>query len=140
MTRLLPLLTLFIVASSARAGAADPGLTPPPADAGAAAWTAFSDNLVRALKTEHEGLRCSALQHVVAYGERVDVRRARFEVTRLFRDHADPRVRMLALSALTQIDDRWVTDFLRRSARFEKDPRLARILRHAARHSEERTS
>ncbi|MDX1420667.1 MAG: hypothetical protein R3181_11920 [Rubricoccaceae bacterium] len=130
MVRLI-LLSALVLAVPAQA--ATPDLTPPPPDADAAAWAAFGDNLVAALKTDNHGVRCSALQHVVAYGDRVDVRAARFEVVRLFRDHADKRVRLLALAALSTMRDGWVSDFLVRSARFEKDPHLAQLYLHAAR-------
>src|SRR5690606_26480950 len=135
MIRLLLLLACLVAAPVSAASPSAPDLTPPASDADAAAWAAFSDNLVVALQGENHGVCCSALQHVVAYGADVDVREARFEVVRLFRDHPDERVRMLALSALAQMRDGWVSDFLERSARFEDDPRLAKLYRHAARAS-----
>jgi hypothetical protein len=126
--------TLLLLAPALRA---DPG---PPPDAEAERWDVVSRGLVAALQSDNDGVRCSALQVLVAVGgDRVDVREARFEVVRLFRDHPDPRVRMSALAALVQIDDPWVTDFLRRTARFERDARLARLYRHAVVASEERT-
>jgi hypothetical protein len=138
MPRLLLLPALLLLATVARAE--PPDLRPPALDAGAEVWAAFSENLVAALKSSNHGVRCSALQHIAAYGgDRVDVREARFEVVRLFRDHPDKRVRMSALSALTQINDRWVTDFLFGSARFERDPRLAQLYLQAALASRERT-
>jgi hypothetical protein len=130
MRRLLLLSASLLLIVPARAEPFD--LTPPALDAEAAAWVAFSDNLVAALRSGNHGVRCSALQQVVAYGPRVDVRAARFEVVRLFRDSPDERVRLLALSALAQLRDGWVADFLARSARFEKDPRLTRLYLHAA--------
>ena len=133
-----PLLLLALLAAAPVSAAAmhpTPDLTPPALDADAATWAAFSENLVVALQGENHGVRCSALQLVVAYGASVDVRGARFEVVRLFRDHPDERVRMLALSALAQMRDGWVSDFLERSARFEGDPHLAKLYRHAARAS-----
>ena len=144
MSRPLLLAVLLFLAPAALAEPPDAtprDLTPPALDAGADVWAHFSQNLVVALKADNLGVRCSALQLVATYGgDRVDVRGARFEVVRLFRDHPDKRVRMSALAALTQIDDRWVTDFLFRTARFERDPRLAQIYLYAALASKERTS
>ncbi|HLT47894.1 MAG TPA: hypothetical protein VK002_11745 [Rubricoccaceae bacterium] len=133
MAKLLLLFTLLVAAPvSAAANDPAPDLTPPAPGAEADVWDAFSENLVAALQGDNLGLRCSALQHVVTYGARVDVRAAKFEVVRLFRDHRDERVRMLALAALAQMHDGWVADFLVRSARFEKDEHLARLYLHAA--------
>jgi hypothetical protein len=138
MSRFSILIPCLLLATAARAEPFD--LRAPALDAGADVWAAFSENLVVALKSDNLGVQCSALQHVAAYGgDRVDVRGARFEVVRLFRDHPDKRVRMSALAALTQLDDPWVTDFLFRSARFEREPRLAQIYLHAAIASHERT-
>lgn len=130
MIRFSLLLAAFVlVAGAAHAG--PPGLTPPASDAPEAAWAAFSTHLVAALQSDNHGLKCSALQHVVAYQDRVDVRAARFDVVRLYRDHRDARVRLLALSALEGMDDPWVRDFLQRSARFERDAHLARLTAYA---------
>ena len=126
----LLLLAALVVAGAARA--TPPDLTVPALDASEAAWSSFGQNLVAALQSDNHGLQCSALQHVVTYGDRLDVRAARFEVIRLYRDHRDMRVRMLALSALAQMRDPWVADFLQRSARAEQDEHLARLTAHAA--------
>lgn len=139
MAKLLLLLAALAVAP-ARATVTAPDHTPPAPGAEAAAWDAFGANLVAALQADNLGLRCSALQHVVTYGDRVDVRGARFEVVRLFRDNPDERVRLLALAALSQMHDGWVADFLVRSARFEKDARLARLYLFAAQEASVRAS
>ena len=133
MSRSPLFLLLAFVIAVAPARADPPDITPPAADADAATWVAFSDNLVKALQTtDNLGLQCSALQHVAAYGDRVDVDAAKFDIVRLYRDHSDSRVRMAALAGLAQMSDGWVADFLLRSARFEKDEHLARLTLHAA--------
>lgn len=124
------LMTVLVLASTARADT--PDLIAPVPDASDAAWSMFSDNLVEALQSDNHGLQCSALQHIVTYRDRVDVRAARFDIVRLYRDHSDMRVRLLALSALAEMKDAWVTDFLNRSALFEKDEHLARLTAYAA--------
>lgn len=122
----------FSVLLSSTSIAADIDLIAPDPDAAESVWIAFGDNLVMALKTDNEGLNISALHHIARYGERVDVRDARFEMVRIFRDHEDSRVRMLALAALSKAKDAWIADFLRRSARYEKDHHLASLMYHAA--------
>ncbi len=120
----------FIVALPVRADTID--LTPPSADADESAWAQFGANLVVALKMDNDGVRISALHHVARYGERIDVRDAKFEMIRLFRNDKDRRVRLMALNALSKVQDAWVADFLYRSAHFETDPHMASMIYHAA--------
>ena len=121
---------LLILAVPVRAD--PPELTPPSHDADEAAWIQFGENLVVALKSDNDGLKISALQHIAAYGERLDVSDARFEMVRLFRDNKDKRVRMMALAAISKAHDAWIADFLYRSARFESDAHMASLMYHAA--------
>lgn len=131
MKRITLLSALFLVfAFSVRAD--PPNLTPPPADADETAWTQFGENLVVALKSDNDGLQLSALQHIVVYGDQIDVSDANFELVRLFRDNKDDRVRMTALNALSKLNNSWVADFLNRTARFESDPHMAGLIYHAA--------
>ena len=121
---------LLVLAVPLRADPLD--LSPPSFDADEAAWVQFGENLVVALKSDNDGLKVSALQHIAAFGERLDVSDARFEMVRLFRDNKDDRVRMTALNALSKVRDSWVADFLHRTARFETDPHMAGLIYHAA--------
>jgi hypothetical protein len=121
---------LLILAVPVRAD--PPDLTPPAYDTDEAAWIQFGENLVVALRSGNDGLQLSALQHIIVYGERVDVSNARFELIRLFRDNKDERVRMTALNALSKMNDTWIADFLYRSARFESDTHMASLMYHAA--------
>jgi len=109
-----------------------PDLSPPTNDTDEAAWIQFGENLVVALKSDNDGLKISALQHIAAHGELVDVSDARFELVRLFLDNKDSRVRMMALAALSKAHDSWIADFLYRGARYESDARLASLMYHAA--------
>ena len=88
----------------------------------AAQWEAFSDNLVKALKSEHEGLRLSAMQRVIRYGDQVNVDDAVFDVVRLYRDHDNDQVRRMAVVALGEMQNAWAMDLLTRSERYEKSP------------------
>lgn len=131
MKRICILSALFLIlAVPVRAD--PPDLVPPLHDSDEAAWVQFGENLVVALKSGNDGLQLSALQHIVVYGERVDVSNARFELVRLFRDNKDERVRMTALNALSKMNDAWIADFLYRSARFESDAHMASLMYHAA--------
>ena len=135
MVRLASLLLLAALATasaSAKPRTAALDLTPPAATADAAAWSAFSTNLVRALQSDNLGLKTSALQHVATYGPRLDVRAARFDIVRLYRDHRDRRVRVLALAAIVQTRYGWSLDFVRRCGRGDADAQVARLSRAAS--------
>ncbi len=128
----LSLLSALLLVLAVPVRADPPDLTPPPPDADETVWVQFGENLVVALKSDNDGLKISALQHIAAHGERLDVSDARFEMVRLFRDNKDKRVRMMALAALSKAHDAWIADFLYRSARFESDAHMASLMYHAA--------
>lgn len=131
MKRLFTLFAGLLIFAAAPAYAT-PDLVAPDIEADETAWAQFGDNLVMALKSDNDGLKISALHHIAQFGERLDVRDARFEMVRLFRDHKDQRVRMLALAALSKARDAWIADFLHRTARFESDTHMAGLIYHAA--------
>ena len=95
----------------------------------AADWQAFSQNLVTALASDNEGVKLSALQLVVHYGDRLDVRAAQFEVAKLFRSHQDQRVRRLAAVACSRMKSPWAMGFLRLSEPFERDAQVRATIR-----------
>lgn len=130
--RRISLLSALLLVLAVPVRADPPDLTPPSADADETVWTQFGENLVVALKSDNDGLQLSALQHIVVYGERIDVSDAKFELVRLFRDNKDERVRLTALNALSKLNDSWVADFLHRTARFESDAHMAGLIYHAA--------
>lgn len=94
----------------------------------AAQWDLFSDNLVRALKSDYESIRLSAMQLVIRYGDQVDVDPAVFEVVRLYRDHKNTDVRRMAVVALGKMENRWAMDFLARSEGYEKNPEVRQTI------------
>lgn len=134
-TALLPLLAVALTAGTA-AGTARADASPwptPDASWSETDWAAFSENLVVALATDNDGLQQSALQMIVRYGDRLDVRDAAFDVIRMFRDHRDPRVRRLAAVACTQLGSGWALGFLRMAEPFERDARVRATLQSIAR-------
>ena len=92
-------------------------------------WEVFSKNLCCCLKSDNEGVRNSALQHIVTYGANLQVNDAVFDVVRVFRSHKDERVRQLALAALHKMQNGWSMDFLKRSIDYEKSPTIKKQLR-----------
>lgn len=84
-------------------------------------WTAFSRNLVKAIATQNDGLRISALSMIVKYSENLDVDDAVFDIVWIFRNSNDTRVRQLALVTLHKMENSWAMDFLKRNLKFEEN-------------------
>lgn len=91
-------------------------------------WKSFSKNIVIALQSENPGLQQSAMQMVIKYGDRLNVKDAVFDVMRVFRNHPNTRVRRLALITLTKMNSNWANYFLTRQIRFEKVASIKRQL------------
>lgn len=137
-TALLPVALFALAAGTARA---DVSLWPTPdASWTETDWAAFSENLVVALGTDNDGLQVSALQMIVRYGERLDVRDAAFDVIRMFQNHRDPRVRRMAAVGCTRLKSGWALGFLRMSEPFERDARVRATLQSIVRSQALRTT
>jgi hypothetical protein len=90
-----------------------------------AQWDVFSDNLEKALACGHEGVQQGALRMIIFYGDNLSISRAGvYDAVRIYRNHEDDRLRRMAVVALGKIQDPWGLDMLKRSARFEKSPRV----------------
>ena len=87
-------------------------------------WDAFSVNLVKALKSENDGLRRSAMSKVIKYGEKLNVDEAVFDVMKVFRSNNNVKDRQLALVTLHKMQNSWAMDFLKRHLSLEKDDEL----------------
>ncbi len=85
-------------------------------------WEAFSNNLVKALASNHKGLQQSAMRLIIQYDKQVNVDRAVFDVIRIYRDSEDECMRRMAVVALGKMENAWANDFLKRSVRFERSP------------------
>ena len=94
------------------------------ADSKAQQWERASKTMVRALKTDNDGLKISVLHNIIRYGDKLDVGDAVFDIMRIYRNHKDERVRQLALIALHKIENDWAMNFLKRALKFENSPIL----------------
>jgi hypothetical protein len=88
-------------------------------------WETFSSNIERCLLSPNEGVRLSAMGHIITYGEYMDVSYSAPVVMGIFRDHPDCRVRKLALITLSCMKSDWAMKFLRMIVRRMDDPALA---------------
>jgi len=100
-------------------------------------WDKFSNSLVKSLKSDNEGVRLSAMQLVIKYGDKVNVSSARYEVMDTFMNHDNQKVRQMALVTLYKINNVFDMGLLERQYKFEEDPviqnQLAAILIEADR-------
>lgn len=91
-------------------------------------WDVFSKNLVKAINSDNEGLKESAMCMIIRYGDNLDIPRSTvFEIVKTFRSDKDKNVRLLALVTLHKIEDPWAMDFLKRHRRFEKEERIQQL-------------
>lgn len=94
-----------------------------------AQWALFSKNLVRALKSENEGVRLGALQMIIHYGDQLDVDGAVIDVMRLYRNHSDDDVRRMAVVALGHMHNDGAIGYLRLSKDYEKSETVRRTIK-----------
>lgn len=81
----------------------------------------FAKGLKIALTSDNLGVRQSALQQYVMYGQDLKVDQAAvFEIVKIYRNSQNESMRILALSALSSINNPWANDFLERSVKSEK--------------------
>jgi hypothetical protein len=89
-------------------------------------WALFSEALVDAVESGNYGAKLGAIQQIAIYGHNLHVNETVFDVVRVYRNSKQENERILALSALAKMRDHWAIDFLSRSVRFEKSPRVKR--------------
>jgi len=85
-------------------------------------WDKFSDGLVMALQSDNIGVKLSAMQMVIKYGDKVDVVKARYDVMDTFLYSKNRKERQLALIALYKINNVLDMGLLERQYQFEEDP------------------
>lgn len=90
-------------------------------------WELFSKALIKAAKHDNHGVQLGAIQQIAIYGSQLDVDAAVFDVVRVYRNSDDVNERILALSALSKMDNGWAIDFLSRNVPFEKNARVRAI-------------
>ena len=74
------------------------------ADGSKTDWQAYSANLVKAVKKGSPGLKQSAMQRVIQYGDKLDVSEASYEIGRIFGYNDEAAVRRLAMITLHKIN------------------------------------
>ena len=113
-TLLLSMVLMFTFATAAFAGDKDKD------------WEKFSQCLVKMFKTDNEGLKQSAMQRIIQYSDRLDVKDAAYDIYNIYRWHKDVQVRRLALIALYHTNYRWAMNQIVKDLKIESSPMLKR--------------
>lgn len=91
-------------------------------------WGHVSKNLVKALASDNDGLRQSAMILIVRHADKLRVNDAVYDVMHTYRHHKDEKVRKLALATLHQMQSKWAMGFLRMDLKFQENERLRRMV------------
>ena len=89
-------------------------------------WQQFSQNLVETLKSQHEGLKQSAMQRVIQYSDKLNVKGAAFDIYNVYRFHENENLRRLALVALYNTNYSWAMNQIVKDSETEQSPALKR--------------
>ena len=89
-------------------------------------WEMFSENLIWGLTSGNEGLERSAMQYIIKYADSLDVDEVSSNIYQIFKSHANPKVRQLALVTLYKMNSMWCLKCLVDDIYNESDP----IIRH----------
>jgi len=91
-------------------------------------WKLVSKNLVKALASENDGLRQSAMVLIVRHSDKLRVNDAVYDVMHIYRTHKNERVKQLALATLHKMQSKWAMGFLRMDLKFQESERLRRMV------------
>jgi len=87
-------------------------------------WNKFSQNLVLTLKSNHDALKQSAMQRVIQYSHKVDVKDAAFDIYNVYRFNDNENLRRLALVALYNTNYNWAMNQIIKEWEKEQSPAL----------------
>jgi hypothetical protein len=87
-------------------------------------WEAFSKNIVKGLSIDNDGVKQAALQHIVNYGEYLNVDKAVFDIVNIYRNSKNEKFRQLAVIALHKMHNEWAMNFLQENLRLETNPAI----------------
>ena len=93
-------------------------------------WDKFSQSLVKMFKSHNEGLKQSAMQHIIQYSDKLDVQEAAFDIYNIYRWHKDVQVRRLALVALYNTNYEWAMNQIVKDIKIEQSPALKRQMKY----------
>jgi hypothetical protein len=89
-------------------------------------WDQFSVNLVKAIKSGHPGLQQSAMQRIIQYSDKLDVKDAVYDIALIFRYDDNPAMRRMALVTLYKIGTDHSVSYLCQNMKFEENDSVKR--------------
>ncbi|MFC2088097.1 hypothetical protein ACFLSX_00715 [Calditrichota bacterium] len=89
-------------------------------------WEKFSQSLVETIKSQNDGLKQSAMQRIIQYSDKLDVKEAAFDIYNVYRWHNNDNVRRLALVALYNTKYDWAMNQIVKDIKIEHSPALKR--------------
>ena len=89
-------------------------------------WDQFSENLVKAVKSNNEGVQAGALKNIIAYAGNLNVQDAQFDILRMYRDGNDQRLRQMAVVALHRMESKVGMYIMKRNLDLENNPVIQR--------------
>lgn len=91
-------------------------------------WSKFTKGVQAGLVHDNQGVRESALQQIIGYGDKLTLDRTDiFEIVKIYRNSKHENQRILALAALHATKDAWAMDFLARSVKTESSAHVANL-------------
>jgi hypothetical protein len=87
-------------------------------------WDTFGKNLTKALTSDNEGIKRSALQQMIRFHDQVDIKDATISILHIYRSHSDLQTRRLALTALSKLNSSLALGYLKLAVEYEKSPVL----------------
>ncbi|NND70206.1 MAG: hypothetical protein HKN43_01370 [Rhodothermales bacterium] len=92
-------------------------------------WADFNSHITRAVVSENPGVVEGGLRQVIRYGELLNLSRSCiFDIMRIYRNHDDVSMRILAIRALGNSNDRWAIEFLDMIVEWEDNPTLKKTI------------
>lgn len=91
-------------------------------------WKLVSKNLVKALASDNDGLRQSAMVLIIRHSDKLRVNDAVYDVMHIYRTNKDERVKQLALATLHKMESKWAMGFLRMDLKFQESVKLRRMV------------
>ena len=91
-------------------------------------WGFFSDNLVEALASHHDGLQNGAMRLALQYPDQVDISEGLLDLMRIYRNHSDINVKRLAVVTMASTGSRLAVNYLRLHVEFEQSECVKRTM------------
>jgi hypothetical protein len=79
---------------------------------------------VKAIKSDNEGLKVSALRLVIKHGDKVNVEEATLGIVELYRRSDNEQFRQLALAVINATQNEWALNIVARDYQFETNPTI----------------